>query len=42
MAMAVGAGGTSFITPTFVQSSASPIGTVMSTQSRFTIQGEQL
>ena len=28
-----------FFSPTFVQSSASPIGTVMATQTRFSIQG---
>jgi hypothetical protein len=39
MAMAVGATATSFITPSFVQASASPIGTVMSTQRQFSIQG---
>jgi hypothetical protein len=39
MAMAVGATGTTFITPNFVQGSASPVGTVMATQRQFTIQG---
>ena len=39
MAMAVGATGTSFVTPTFVQASASPIGTVMGTQRQFSIKG---
>lgn len=42
MAMAVGASGTVFITPTFVQGSASPVGTVLRTLSRFSIQGKKL
>ncbi len=29
-----------FYTPTFIQGTASPVGTVMSTQTRFSIQGK--
>ncbi|CAF3417532.1 unnamed protein product, partial [Rotaria sp. Silwood2] len=36
--IAVGASNPYIITPTFVQSTASPLGTVMATQSRFSIQ----
>ncbi|CAF3788093.1 unnamed protein product [Rotaria sp. Silwood1] len=36
--IAVGASNPSIITPTFVQGTASPLGTVMATQSRFSIQ----
>ncbi|CAF4718722.1 unnamed protein product, partial [Rotaria sp. Silwood2] len=36
--IAVGANNPSIITPRFVQSTASPLGTVMATQSRFSIQ----
>ncbi|CAF5207419.1 unnamed protein product, partial [Rotaria magnacalcarata] len=36
--IAVGATGFSILTPTFVQGTASPLGTIMSTQTRFSIQ----
>jgi hypothetical protein len=39
MAIAVGATGTTFAQPNFVQGTASPLGTVMSTQREFSIQG---
>lgn len=42
LAMAVGVGGTAFIQPTFTQSSASPMGTVLATQRRFSIIGIHL
>jgi hypothetical protein len=40
MAMAVGATATTFTQPTFVQGTSSPVGTVMRTLSRFSIQGK--
>ena len=39
LALAVGAPGSAFIQPTFTQGSASPLGTVLATQRRFSIQG---
>ncbi|CAF5219329.1 unnamed protein product, partial [Rotaria magnacalcarata] len=36
--IAVGATGFSILTPTFVQGTASPLGTIMSTQTRFSIE----
>ena len=42
LAMAVGAPGVAFIQPTFTQSSASPMGTVLATQRRFSVIGIHL
>ncbi|CAF5172091.1 unnamed protein product, partial [Rotaria magnacalcarata] len=40
--IAVGATGFSILTPAFVQGTASPLGTIMSTQTRFSIEGKHL